>query len=163
MTKRPRSARGWPMRKATNKRSGQVVRDLDGIHRITFDSMGESVIDAMTDYAQNEKNRLLISQRLSEHMTGRDDWSNYYTKAKLLDAIANPPRHLLDAVEAMRSQLVDEISPPVCTRRRVRRNQDFGDELTPESVLVRSLTPWERMTREAQPRRCVTIGVTRPF
>jgi hypothetical protein len=59
----------------------------------------------------------------------------------------------------MRKQLVDEIAPPVCTRRRVRRNQDWGDELTPESVLVRSLTPWERMTRETQPRRSVTIGV----
>ena len=136
-----------------------VVREADGIDRITFGSVGEAVIDSMADYAQNEGSRANIASRLSAHMDGSDRWANYYTKAKLLDAIANPPQALLNAVEEMRQQLVDEISPPVCTRRRIRRNQDFGDELTPESVLVRSLTPWERMTRETQPRRSVTIGV----
>lgn len=136
-----------------------VVRDIDGIDRITFGSVGEAVIDSMADYAQGEGNRADIASRLSAHMSGKDAWANFYTKARLLDTIANPPRPLMEAVEEMRRQLVNEISPPVCTRRRVRRNQDFGDELTPESVLVRSLTPWERMTRETQPRRSVTIGV----
>ena len=136
-----------------------VTRDADGIDRIAFDSVGEAVIDSMADYAQNEGNRKLIAGNLAAHMSGRDAWANYYTREKLLDTIANPPGHLLDAVEDMRRQLVDEISPPVCSRRRIRRNQDFGDELTPESVLVRSLTPWERTTRETQPKRSVTIGV----
>lgn len=136
-----------------------VHRDADGIDRITFDSVGEAVIDAMADYAQNDGNRQFIESRLSSHMNGRDVWANRYTRDKLLATIANPPQHLLNAVEDMRRQLVDEISPPVCTRRRVRRNQEWGDELEAESVLNRSLTPWERMTRENQPRRCVTIGV----
>ncbi|MCE5327868.1 MAG: hypothetical protein LLG01_15790 [Planctomycetaceae bacterium] len=136
-----------------------VHRDSDGIDRITFDSVGEAVIDALADYAQNDGNRSFIAGRIAEHTSGHDAWANYFTREKLLDTIANPPRHLLDAVEDMRKQLVDEISPPVCTRRKVRRNQEWGDELEAESVLVRSLTPWERMTRETQPRRSVTIGV----
>jgi hypothetical protein len=136
-----------------------VVRGSDGIDRITFDSVGAAVIDALTDYAQNEGNRQFIAGNLAAHMDGHDVWSNYFTKATLLDSIANPPKHLLEAVEEMRRQLVDEINPPVCTRRRVRRNQEWGSELEAESVLVRSLTPWDRITRETQPRRSVTIGV----
>jgi hypothetical protein len=136
-----------------------VVRDSDGIDRITFDSVGEAVVDALADYAQNDHNRTFIAGRLAGHMNGHDDWANYYTRSKLLDTIANPPRKLLAAVEEMRQSLMDEVCPPVCSRRRVVRNQDFGDELTPEAVLVRSLTPWERMSRETQPRRSVTIGV----
>jgi hypothetical protein len=136
-----------------------VAREADGIDRITFGSVGEAVIDAMADYAQNEGNRKYVAELVADHANGSDAWGNYYTKEKLLATIAYPPRPLLEAVEEMRRQLVDEISPPVCTRRRVRRNQDFGDELTPESVLVRSLTPWERTTRETTPRRSVTLGV----
>lgn len=136
-----------------------VVRDADGVDRITFDSVGEAVIDALADYAQNESNRTFIAGRLAGHMNGHDSWANHFTRPKLLDTIANPPKELLDAVEQMRQTLMDEVCPPVCSRRRVVRNQDFGDELTPESVLVRSLTPWERMSRETQPRRTVTIGV----
>lgn len=136
-----------------------VVLDSDGIHRITFDSVGEAVADSMTDYAQNESNRQFVNERLAQHMSGYDSWAHCFTKEKLLDTIANPPQELVKAVEEMRSTLMDEVCPPVCSRRRIVRNQDFGDELTPESVLVRSLTPWERMSRENQPRRCVTIGV----
>jgi hypothetical protein len=139
--------------------SRPVTRDLDGIDRITFESVGEAVIDSMADYAQNEGNRTMIADRLASHMSGFDSWANNYTRAKLLATLEHPPKHLLDAVDQMRQAMVDEISPPVCSRRRVIRNQDFGSELTPESVMVRSLTPWERMTRENQPRRSVTIGV----
>jgi hypothetical protein len=136
-----------------------VRRDSDGIDRITFDSVGQAVIDSLADYAQNEGNQQFIAGRLAEHMSGKDVWANHFTKAKLLEVIENPPKQLLDAVEQMRQSLMDDVCPPVCTRRHVRRNQDFGDELTPESVLVRSLTPWERMARETQPKRSVTIGV----
>jgi len=136
-----------------------VQRCADGIDRITFESVGEAVLDAMTDYAQNAGNRQYIASRLAVRMTGQDEWANFYTREKLLDTLAQPPKHLVTAVEEMRRQLVDEIAPPTCTQRRVRRNQEWGDELTPESVLTRSLTPWERMTREHQPRRNVTIGV----
>ena len=136
-----------------------AVKDADGIHRVSFDSVGEAVVDSMADYAQNDSNRTFIAGRLAGHMSGNDAWANYFTKSKLLATIAHPPKHLLDAVEEMRQQLMDDVCPPVCSRRRVVRNQDYGDELTPESVLVRSLTPWERMSRETQPRRSVTIGV----
>ena len=136
-----------------------VRRDADKVDRITFDSVGQAVLDSLTDYAQNEGNRQFIAGRLAEHMTGTDKWANNFTKAKLLETIENPPKHLTDAVEQMRQSLLDDVCPPVCTRRRIRRNQDFGDELTPESVLTRSLTPWERMARENQPKRSVTIGV----
>ena len=137
----------------------EAMLDADGVHRITFESIGEAVIDSQADYAQNETNRTKIAGKMTEHLGGHDSWANNFTRESLLDTIQNPPQHLLDAVDQMREQLVDEISPPVCTRRRVRRNQEWGDELEPEAVLVRSLTPWDRMSRETQPRRSVTIGV----
>lgn len=136
-----------------------VVRDADGIDRITFDSVGQAVADAMSDYAQNEGNRTFIASALAAHLTGHDAWANHYTREKLLATIAEPPGHLLEAVERMRAQLLEEVAPPVCTRRRLRRNQEWGEELTPEAVLARSLTPWERMAREHQPRRSVVVGV----
>lgn len=136
-----------------------VVRDLDGIDRITFDSVGEAVIDSMADYAQNEGNRQFIAGRLASHMSGHDSWANRFTREKLLATIENPPQKLLEAVEQMRAALMEEVCPPVCSRRRVARNQEWGDELNAEHVLTRSLTPWERMTRENQPRRSVTIGI----
>ncbi|MBI5725041.1 MAG: hypothetical protein HZA50_13855 [Planctomycetes bacterium] len=141
------------------KTGNAIVRDSDGIDRITFDSIGQSVVDAMADYAQNEGNRKLIAQSLDRHTTGRDSWANRYTRKKLLDAVQNPPKHLMDAVDEMRQSLMDEANPPVASRRRIRRNQEWGDELEAEKVLTRSFTPWDRMTREAQPRRSVTIGV----
>lgn len=153
------------MRNRNHRKTGDrtpqkpVTRCADGIDRITFDSVGEAVMDAMADYAQNEGNRTMIADNMVRHLSGSDPWSNNYTREKLMDTISNPPKHLLDAVEDMRRQLMDEISPPVCTRRRVRRNQEWGDELNAEQVLTRSFTPWERMTRETQPRRSVTIGV----
>jgi hypothetical protein len=136
-----------------------IQRDADGIDRITFNSVGEAVIDAMADYAQNETNKRLISERMSDHMTGHDEWANFYTREKLLATLQTPPKYLLDAVDQMRQALVDEINPPAITRRRLRRNLEAGDELDPQSVLVRSLTPWEQMHRERQPRRSITIGV----
>ena len=136
-----------------------VVQDADGIFRITFDSVGDALRDAMADYAQNQHNKALIGTRMVEHLSGGDSWANHFTRDKLLDTIANPPKELLNAVDQMRQSLVDEVSPPVSSRRKVRRNQETGDELDPEQVLVRSLTPWDRMTRETTPRRTVTIGV----
>ena len=148
-----------PQVKVPPPSTGAVTKDADGIHRISFDSVGEAVIDALADYAQNDGNLALIRQRLASHLSGDDSWANYFTKSKLLDTIANPPQELLDSVTQMRDALMDDVCPPVTSRRRVVRNQDCGDELTPEAVLVRSLTPWERMSRETTPRRTVTIGV----
>jgi hypothetical protein len=145
----------------TTARTGRnpVVRDLDGVDRITFDSVGEAVIDSMADYAQNEGNRQMIAERIASHTSGYDSWANRYTKAKLLSTIENPPKQLLEAVEEMRSSLMSEVCPPQSSRRRVARNQEWGDELNAEQVLARSIAPWERMTRENQPQRSVTIGV----
>jgi hypothetical protein len=157
----PRPRRQHHQSQAQQRRTSTsaVVRDSDGIDRITFDSVGEAVIDALADYAQNDSNRNFIAGRLAGHMNGHDSWANFYTKSRLLDTIANPPRKLLGAVEEMRQSLMDEVCPPVCSRRRVVRNQEWGDELNVEQVLARNLTPWERMSRENQPRRSVTIGV----
>ena len=146
--------------KFSGKSSAQLsVWGADGIDRITFDSIAEAIKDAMTDYAHNEENRLFIAGRMKEHMTGHDRWANNYTKAQLLSAVENPPAELMESIDEMRRSLVEEVCPPASNRRSVRRNQDWGDELTPEAVLVRSLTPWERTARELQPKRTVTIGV----
>ncbi len=136
-----------------------VCQDADGIARYEFGSVGEAVIDSMADYAQNDGNLEYIRERLAEHLTGSDDWGNYYTREKLLDAIGNPPAALVEAVEAMRAELTEELAPPATPRRRVRHGQEFGDELDSDRWLVRDLAPWDRNVREMQPKRTVTIGV----
>ena len=136
-----------------------LIADADGVARLEFDSVGEAVIDALSDYAQTPGNLAFIRERVAEHLTGSDRWGNYYTREKLLDAIANPPAELVEAVDAMRAELSEELAPPTTARRRVRRGQEFGDELDSDRWLVRDLAPWDRNVREQQPKRTVTIGV----
>jgi hypothetical protein len=145
--------------KSTNNQNA-VITDADGIARYEFGSVGEAVIDAMADYAQNDHNRELIRERISIHTAGGgDDWANYYNREKMLAAIANPPSALVEAVDAMRAELTAELAPPTTARRRVRHGQEFGDELDSDRWLVRDLAPWDRNVREMQPKRTVTIGV----
>jgi hypothetical protein len=134
----------------------------DGVWRYEFGSVGEAVIDAQADYAQNEGNRKFIRRRLAEHgvFAGRGDtWTNRHSYQSLAKALREPPRQIIDAVEQMREQLTREVAPPRQARRRKRRNQEWGDELMPEQVLMRSLNPWERMDREMRPIHTATIGV----
>ena len=108
-----------------------VVRGADGVDRIAFDSVGEAVTDSLADYAQNEGNCRYIADRMAYHATGSDAWANCYTRERLLEAISNPPRELLEAVDEMRRQLVEEVSPPVCTRRRVLQQRSKIGRRTP--------------------------------
>lgn len=136
-----------------------LITDADGVARLEFDSVGEAVTDALADYAQTPGNLDFIRERVAGHLTGSDRWGNYYTMEKLLDAIGNPPAELVEAVDAMRAELTAELAPPTTARRRVRRGQEFGDELDSDRWLVRDLAPWDRNVREQQPKRTVTIGV----
>jgi len=142
------------------KNLNTIITDADGVARWEFGSVGEAVIDALADYAQTDSSRELIRERFAIHTSGSGDrWANYYTREKLLAAIANPPTELVDAVDQMRAELTAELAPPATPRRRVRHGQEFGDELDSDRWLVRDLAPWDRNVREMQPKRTVTIGV----
>jgi hypothetical protein len=58
----------------------------------------------------------------------------------------------------MRENLIDDVVTPTAPRRRVRRGQEWGDELDADRYLCRDPNAWDRSVREAQPRRTVTIG-----
>jgi hypothetical protein len=130
----------------------------DGVYRYEFGSVTEAVKDAMDDYAQNDGNAEFIRRRLGHALSGRDSWANRFTQARFLKELANPSKHLLEAVDRMRERLVGEVATPSTPMRKIRRGQEFGEELDSDRWLARSLNPWERTVREHQPRRTVTIG-----
>jgi len=133
-------------------------RGADGIYRYEFGSVIEAVRDALDDYAQNDANAEYLRARQARAMSGRDRWANHFTRARFMRELANPSKRLLDAVDQMRAKLLDEVAVPDSPRRRVRRGQEWGEELDADRWLARDLSPWERNVRESQPRRTVTIG-----
>jgi hypothetical protein len=132
--------------------------DLDGVHRYQFSSVGEMVLDALDDYAQNDTNRERIREMQSQALSGSDAWGNYFTRDRLLNQLHDPDVNLLEAIESLRQELVGEVLPPTTPRRRIRRGLDYGDELDSDRYLQREPNAWERSVREPQPRRTVTIG-----
>jgi hypothetical protein len=135
-----------------------LTRSTDGVWRYEFGSVSEAVADAMDDYAQNEGTQEYLRGRLARALSGRDDWSNFFTRARFLRELSAPSQHLLEAVDRMRERLIGEVDMPACPRRRIRRGQEFGEELDADRWLARDMAPWERCVRERNPRRTVTIG-----
>jgi hypothetical protein len=135
--------------------------DSDGVHRYEFGSIGEAVETALTDFAQTAQSRTTIQEGLEAHGFWKgngDRWTNHFSAKKFLAEIANPSAHLLEAVDAMRARLTDDIDAPTAPRRRVRHGQESGEELDADRVLARIPEAWDRNVREPQPTRNVTIG-----
>jgi hypothetical protein len=116
------------------------------------------VLDALDDYAQNDTNREKVRVRMDYALSGRDGWANHFTRNRFLKEIGNPRQELLDAVDLMRKQLIDDIAAPTSPRRRIRRGQEWGEELDVDRWLVRDFNPWDRNVREQQANKTVTIG-----
>ena len=133
-------------------------RCSDGVYRYEFAGVGEAVRDALDDFAQSDWNAEWLRERLSRALSGRDEWTNYMTRERFLRELSDPSRDLLEAVDRLREQLVGAVTAPGAPRRKVRRGQEWGEELDVDRWLVRDLAPWERIVREVQPRRTVTIG-----
>ena len=130
----------------------------DDVYRVQFDSIRAMVEDALDDYAQSDLNRERIRAAQDDALSGREAWGNYFTRQKLIDQLHQPDAGLLDAIDQMRHHLIGDVSTPVAPRRRIRRGQDFGDELDADRWLQRDPQAWERNVRDSQPRRTVTIG-----
>ncbi|MFA6134583.1 MAG: hypothetical protein WC869_11270 [Phycisphaerae bacterium] len=133
-------------------------RYADGVTRYEFGSVTEAVRDALDDYAQNDSSAEYLRRRQGYALSGKDRWGNNFTRSRFLRELSAPSKHLLDAVDLMRQRLVGEVAAPDAPRRRIRRGQEWGEELDADRWLVRDLSPWERSVRESQPRRTVTIG-----
>ena len=133
-------------------------RSADGVWRYEFASVGEAVRDALDDFAQNDTSREWLRDRMAKALSGRDEWANHFTQDRFLRELAAPSKHLCEAVDRMREQLIGSVSAPVTQRRKVRRGQDWGEELDVDRYLSRDSSPWDRSVRERQPRRTVTIG-----
>ncbi len=135
-----------------------AIRCADRVWRYGFASIGEAVRDALDDYAQNEDTREFLRGKLDGALSGRSNWANYFTRARFMRELAKPSRDLLAAVDAMRERLIGQVAAPSSPRRRIRRGQEFGDELDADRYLTRSPAPWDRNVRELQACRTVTIG-----
>jgi hypothetical protein len=162
------SAESGPTPKKTAKRpekfepaiTGEKAarRDADGVHRYEFGSVSEAVKDALDDFAQTASNQEWLRTRMGRALSGHDQWANRYTEARFLSGLANPPQHLLDAVDRMRGKLIDDVVAPTMPRRKVRHGQEYGEEIDVDRYLARDPSPWDLSVREPQARRTVTIG-----
>ena len=131
----------------------------DGVWRYEFGSVGEATMDALADFAQNEENRKALTENMEDSLSGHRKWANHFTKAKFLKELSKPSKTLLNAVDDMRAEMLEDFAVPTTPRRKVRRNQEFGDDLDPERYLAKSITPWDRSVREQRPSRNITIGI----
>jgi hypothetical protein len=130
----------------------------DGVWRYEFGSVGEAVRDALDDFAQNHASQEWLRDRMKRALSGRDDWANCFTHDRFMRELSRPPKHLLEAVDRMRERLIGDVAAPSAPRRKVRRGQEWGEELDVDRYLSRDPSPWDRSVRERQPRRTVTIG-----
>jgi hypothetical protein len=154
--------KGQPRTAPQQKRSGRttLAQDcLDNVDRWEWGSVGEAVIDALADYAQTPGNQELLRAKLSHCLNGRDKWGNNYTRDRLLAELKSPPAELLAEVDAMRERLLDGVPLPTTPRRRVRRGQEFGEEIDSDRFLARVPEVWDRSVREPVARRTITIGI----
>lgn len=133
-----------------------AIRGIDGIHRYEYGSISEATELAVTSYAQTDSGRIDLDGRQHGYWGG--DFYNFYSKDRLLGELSNPSQGLVDAVQQMRDRLSEELALPTTPRRKIRRGQDYGDEVDVDRWLARDPYMWDRNVREQNPSRTVTIG-----
>jgi hypothetical protein len=132
-------------------------KDLDGVYRHTWDSLGAMVEDAFSDDAQSLHNAEDIRERIQNNTNSK--WANHKTPDDLRTMLVSPDKKLLRAIDAMRSTLADDLALPTVPRRRVRHGREDGEEMDADRWLVREPNCWDRTVRESVPRRTVIIGI----
>lgn len=150
----------------TWKPGPRAQKGADGVYRYEFASLDAAVKHARFGDAAVHGTDLTITGILAAHgvaVTGGGEgpgggWTNHYNYARLAEDAANPPAHLLDAVNSMRQRMIDRVAPPNATRRRLRRGRDWGDDIDSDRFLARDPMMWNRVEREPQSKRSVMIG-----
>ena len=145
------------------KSSAPAVRGSDGIYRTQFDSIGEAVANAFNwdgNTGCNDYTRSEINRDLRDRLQGHNRWLNYYTEEKFRAALVKCPQHLLDAVAELKDAITEEVfgGRHTAPRRRIRRGQEFGENIEVDRFLCRVPNIWERNVREHHPKQTVWIG-----
>ncbi len=138
----------------------EFTKGDDGIYRVEFESLGETIDLALADGGGNHtRNAERLDRRLNG-MDGRDDnFFNGYNREKLGEAIANPPEELILEVERIKQQIETETMTPTSRRRRVCRRLEMGDELDPDAWVQRSPEGWSETRYQAERKHVVKIAV----
>lgn len=68
------------------------------------------------------------------------------------------PQHLLDAIEAVKSEVEALVEVPMRGRRKLRRNREEGDELDPQAVLERRPDGWTEVDSVRVPKNVIKIA-----
>ena len=144
----------------------RAQKSADGVYRYEFASLDAAVKHARFGNAAVHGSDLTITEILGHHNVAvagggegpGDLWTNHYGYMRLAADAANPPAHLLDAVNSMRQRMIDRVAPPNATRRRLRRGRDWGDDIDSDRFLARDPMMWNRVEREPQAKRSVMIG-----
>lgn len=131
----------------------------DGYHRY----MAMSVKGCIESYLDEncgrvEYNRQYVNNSLTRYLSGKNKWANHYTRKKLDAVLTSPPSYYDEIQEYKRHIEADPRWTRPLVRRRVRRGQEFGDEIDVDRFLMRDPFLWDRSVREQTERRVIWIG-----
>jgi len=130
---------------------------LDGIYRTEYGSIEDAVNCAFEDYGVNDHKRQLVNSKLHK-LNGTYEFLNKFTKQSFLNELTNPSAKLRNAVEAMKEHIIGDIDAPQIVKRKVKRGQEFGDEVDSDRFLARNFNCWDQSVKQASPQKTVTIG-----
>lgn len=157
------NANEMQQQQATPATTGGTCRGFekhsDGIWRATFNSVGEEVEFATKlGTLADPQNQYKVTQREGEAIKG-GSWYNGFNLAKCVEFIKNPPSDFATKISELKNELEGRVDMPVRTRRRVRRNQEDGEELDPVAVRQNRLNAWSDIHHERAPKNVIRIGV----
>jgi hypothetical protein len=89
----------------------------------------------------------------------RSEFLSRRTAKGLMKAIESGLPEMTTLVERLREQIDGDLATPISNRRRVRRNQEHGDEIDIDRYLNRIPEMWSRVDSESIPSKRVRITI----
>jgi hypothetical protein len=138
----------------------KAVQGSDRVFRYQFDSISDAVESALSNFGATEENAIRVTNEIDSSLTGRCSWANYYSKESFMNCLKESPKRLVDAVEEMKNEILSDVADFVGyqPRRKVKRGQEFGDEICSDRFLSRIPNVWERSVKVMMPKKTVRIG-----
>lgn len=125
--------------------------------RVMFDDVGSIVDEVVAGKPRNPGNARRYERFMAEHEG--TPWFGGARRSGASSIVSSPDPRVMEAVDAAKRAIEDEVVPPTRRRRKMRRNREDGDEIDPDAVLSRRTDGWTRMERTRRPTHVVSVAV----